>query len=239
MSHDPTAPHPKEAHASGHAAMLNWLRAGVLGANDGVVSIAGLVMGVAGATTQRTPILIAGVAGLVSGALSMAVGEYVSVSTQRDTEQALLAKERWELENMPDEELEELTQIYENKGLEPQLARQVAIQLTEKDALRAHAEVELNLDPDELTSPMAAALASFMAFALGALIPVLAILLPPPNLRVPVTIAAVAITLMITGFVSARIGGADPKRAVVRNVLGGVIAMLITFGVGRLVGTNV
>ena len=235
----PEAEHTGEAHADGHASMLNWLRAGVLGANDGVVSVAGLVMGVAGATTDRTPILIAGIAGIVSGALSMAVGEYVSVSTQRDTEQALLAKEKWELENLPEQELEELTQIYQDKGLEPHLAREVAVQLTEKDALRAHSEVELNLDPDELTSPLAAALASFAAFAVGALIPLLAILLPPPSLRVPVTVVAVALALLVTGYVSATVGGAQRSRAMLRNVCGGLLAMGITFGVGSLVGTSV
>lgn len=231
--------HTGEAHAAGHASMLNWLRAGVLGANDGVVSVAGLVMGVAGATTDRTPILIAGIAGIVSGALSMAVGEYVSVSTQRDTEQALIKKEKWELEHLPEHELEELTQIYQDKGLDRPLAEQVAVQLTEKDALRAHAEVELNLDPDELTSPIAAALASFFAFAVGALVPLLAILLPPPSARVWVTVIAVAIALLITGFVSAKVGGADRKRAMLRNVTGGLLAMAITFGVGSLVGTSV
>ena len=174
-------PHSGEAHDAGHAAKLNWLRAGVLGANDGIVSVAGLVMGVAGATAERTPIIIAGVAGIVSGALSMAVGEYVSVSTQLDSEKALLAKEKLELATMPDEELAELTQIYVDKGLDEPLAREVAVQLTEKDALRAHADAELNLDPDDLANPWTAAGASFVSFALGALIPLLAILLPSPS----------------------------------------------------------
>ena len=142
--------HPGEAHDSGHAAKLNWLRAGVLGANDGIVSVAGLVMGVAGATTDRTPIVIAGVAGIVSGALSMAVGEYVSVSTQLDSEKALLAKEKWELAHLPEQELAELADLYEDKGLEPALARQVAEQLTARDALRAHADIEFGIDPDAL-----------------------------------------------------------------------------------------
>lgn len=234
-----TTPHSGEAHDAGHAAKLNWLRAGVLGANDGIVSVAGLVMGVAGATADRTPIIIAGVAGIVSGALSMAVGEYVSVSTQLDSEKALLAKEKLELATMPDEELAELTQIYVDKGLDEPLAREVAVQLTEKDALRAHADAELNLDPDDLANPWTAAGASFVSFALGALIPLLAILLPSPSLRVPVTVVAVVIALAITGFVSARIGGAQRGRAVARNVGGGVLAMAITFGVGSLVGTGV
>ncbi|MCG7430325.1 VIT family protein [Dermacoccus nishinomiyaensis] len=234
-----TTPHSGEAHDAGHAAKLNWLRAGVLGANDGIVSVAGLVMGVAGATAERTPIIIAGVAGIVSGALSMAVGEYVSVSTQLDSEKALLAKEKLELATMPDEELAELTQIYVDKGLDEPLAREVAVRLTEKDALRAHADAELNLDPDDLANPWTAAGASFVSFALGALIPLLAILLPSPSLRVPVTVVAVVIALAITGFVSARIGGAQRGRAVARNVGGGALAMAITFGVGSLVGTGV
>lgn len=236
---DEAAPHAGEAHDAGHASKLNWLRAGVLGANDGIVSVAGLVMGVAGATSERTPILIAGVAGIVSGALSMAVGEYVSVSTQRDSEKALLAKEQWELTNMPEHELEELTQIYVDKGLDESLAHDVAVQLTEKDALRAHADAELNLDPDDLTNPWAAAIASFIAFALGALIPLLAILLPPPSARIPVTVAAVVVALAVTGYVSATMGGSNKAKALIRNVGGGVLAMAITFGVGALVGTNV
>ena len=231
--------HPGEAHDSGHAAKLNWLRAGVLGANDGIVSVAGLVMGVAGATTDRTPIVIAGVAGIVSGALSMAVGEYVSVSTQLDSEKALLAKEKWELAHLPEQELAELADLYEDKGLEPALARQVAEQLTARDALRAHAEVELGLDPDDLTNPWAAAGASFVSFALGALVPLLAILLPSPSLRVPVTVVAVVVALALTGWVSARVGGAQRGRAVARNVTGGSIAMGITFAVGSLVGSGV
>lgn len=231
--------HLGEAHDSTQATRLNWLRAGVLGANDGIVSVAGLVMGVAGATADRTPILVAGVAGIVSGALSMAVGEYVSVSTQRDSEKALLAKEAWELEHLPHEELDELTQIYVEKGLSPDLAREVAVSLTKKDALRAHADAELNLDPDELTNPWAAAFASLVSFTVGALVPLLAVLLITPGLRVPVTVAAVVIALAATGYVSARIGGADRGRAVVRNVGGGLVAMGVTFAVGSAVGTGI
>src|SRR3954451_22808698 len=172
-------PHAHEPHDSGAAAvLLNWLRAAVLGANDGIVSTAGLVMGVAGATTDRTAIFIAGLAGLVAGALSMAAGEYVSVSTQRDTEQALLAKERRELEEEPDEELAELAGLYMDKGLSEDTARQVALELTSHDALAAHAEVELGIDPDALTNPWQAALASMIAFTVGALLPMLMILLP-------------------------------------------------------------
>ena len=153
-------PHDDEPHDESLAARLNWLRAGVLGANDGIVSTAGLVVGVAGATTDRRAILVAGVAGLVAGAMSMAAGEYVSVSTQRDSEQALLAKERRELREEPEEELAELAGLYVQKGLAEDLALQVAEQLTEHDALGAHAEAELGIDPDDLTNPWHAALAS-------------------------------------------------------------------------------
>lgn len=231
--------HSGEAHTSGRSAQLNRLRAGVLGANDGIVSVAGLVMGVAGASTARTPILVAGVAGIVAGALSMATGEYVSVSTQLDSERALIAKERWELETMPEVELEELAQIYVDKGLDEELAHEVAVRLTETDALRAHADAELHLDPDELTNPWAAAWASLFAFTLGALVPVLAILLPGPSWRVPVTVAAVVLALALTGYASARMGDANPGRAVLRNVGGGLLAMGITFAVGSLVGTGI
>ena len=144
----PVEQHSGELHSGDISGRLNWLRAGVLGANDGIVSIAGLVVGVAGATSSRGVILTAGLAGLVAGALSMAGGEYVSVSTQRDTEQALLAKERWELEHLAEHELDELTEIYHSKGLSDQLARQVAIELTAHDALGAHAEAELGIDPN-------------------------------------------------------------------------------------------
>ena len=152
--------HQQEPHSQGLASRLNWLRAGVLGANDGIVSTAGLVVGVAGATSARSTILVAGLAGLVAGALSMAGGEYVSVSSQRDTERAALRQEEWELAKLPDHELEELAAIYVDKGLTPELARDVARQLTEHDALAAHAEAELGIDPDELTNPLHAAWSS-------------------------------------------------------------------------------
>src|SRR5690242_1583822 len=152
--------HPDEPHQVDLHGRLNWLRAGVLGANDGIVSTAGLVVGVAGATTAAGPILTAGIAGLVAGAVSMALGEYVSVSSQRDTERALLEKERGELADFPEEEFEELTELYRAKGLSETTARQVARELTEQDAFAAHADVELHLDPDELTNPWQAAGAS-------------------------------------------------------------------------------
>jgi VIT1/CCC1 family predicted Fe2+/Mn2+ transporter len=216
---------------------LNWLRAAVLGANDGIVSTAGVIVGVAGATIQRAPILTAGVAALVAGALSMGVGEYVSVSTQRDTEKALIAKEKRELTETPQEELEELAGIYEGKGLDADLAHEVAVQLTAHDALAAHAEVELQIDPDNLTSPWHAAGASMLAFFTGALLPLLAVLVTSPSWRVPVIGLAVMLALVLTGVTSARLGGMSPGRQVARNVVGGVVAMVVTYGIGTLVGT--
>jgi VIT1/CCC1 family predicted Fe2+/Mn2+ transporter len=231
--------HADEPHDQNHAARLNWLRAGVLGANDGIVSTAGLVIGVAAATTDRGAILTAGLAGLAAGAMSMAAGEYVSVSTQRDTERALLAKERRELAEMPEEELAELAALYEQRGLSPALAQKVAVELTEHDALAAHAEVELGIDPNALTNPWHAAWASMLAFTVGALLPLIAILLPTPTGRIPLTAASVVIALALTGWISARMGGAALRPAVVRNVGGGAVAMAVTYAIGSLVGVAV
>lgn len=217
---------------------LNWLRAGVLGANDGIISTAGLVVGVAGATTSRASILAAGVAGLLAGSLSMAAGEYVSVSSQRDSERAALETERQELAQEPEAELAELTELLEARGLSRRLAREAAEQLTERDALKAHARVELGIDPDELVNPWHAAFASLVAFTVGALLPLLAIVLPGPSERVPVTVAAVLVTLTLCGVISARLGGAPPVRAVLRNVAGGALAMTITYAVGTWLGTT-
>ena len=222
-----------------HASMLNKLRAAVLGANDGIISTAGLVMGVAGATTDTAALATAGIAGLVAGALSMAVGEYVSVSAQRDSERALLVKEEHELRTMPEEELEELTRLLQEKGMSDAVAREAARELTAHDALAAHADIELRLDPDDLTSPTHAAVSSLIAFALGALIPLLAMVLSPPSTRVVVTVVAVLLALFLTGFLSARAGDAPVARAIVRNVIGGVLAMGITFAIGTLVGTQI
>jgi VIT1/CCC1 family predicted Fe2+/Mn2+ transporter len=230
--------HDDEPHVWTTSHLLNWLRAAVLGANDGIVSVAGLVMGVAGATTDRNTIAVAGLAGLVAGALSMAAGEYVSVSTQRDTEQALLAKERRELEEEPEEELAELAALYRDKGLSEETARLVAIELTEHDALGAHAEVELGIDPNALANPWHAAWASMAAFTLGALLPLLMILLPS-DWRIAATALSVAVALALTGFVSARFTGALVGRAMLRNVAGGVLAMAITYAIGGLVGRNI
>jgi VIT1/CCC1 family predicted Fe2+/Mn2+ transporter len=217
---------------------LNWLRAGVLGANDGIVSVAGVAVGVAGATPDRSAIVVAGVAALVAGALSMAGGEYVSVSTQRDTERAALRLEKYELETMPEAEEKELAGIYEEKGLSPGLAAEVAHELTENDALEAHADAELGIDPDDLTSPWHAAWASLVAFTVGGLLPLLAIALPGVSVRVWSCAAAVVVGLVVTGVVSARLGNAGVGRAVVRNVGVGALTMLVTYLVGVLFGVT-
>ena len=231
-----TEPTHDEAHGGALGARLNWLRAAVLGANDGIVSTAGLVVGVAGATSDRSALLTAGLAGLLAGSLSMAAGEYVSVSTQRDSEKAALAQEKRELREQPEAELEELTELLEQRGLSRDVALEAAQQLTERDALRAHARVELGIDPDELTNPWHAAWASFLAFTAGALLPLLAIVLPPSGWRVPVTVVSVMGALVLTGWSSARLGAAAPGRAVLRNVGGGLLAMGVTYGVGVLLG---
>lgn len=233
---DVTEPTHDEAHGGALGARLNWLRAAVLGANDGIVSTAGLVVGVAGATSDRSALLTAGLAGLLAGSLSMAAGEYVSVSTQRDSEKAALAVEKRELKEQPEAELEELTELLEERGLTREVALEAAVQLTERDALRAHARVELGIDPDRLTNPWHAAWASFLAFTVGALLPLLAIVLPGAGWRVPVTVVSVLGALVLTGWSSARLGAADVGRAVLRNVGGGALAMGVTYGVGALLG---
>jgi len=229
--------HQDEPHVG--RSNLNWLRAGVLGANDGIVSVAGLVVGVAGATTDRGPLFIAGIAGLVAGAVSMALGEYVSVSTQRDAEHALLAKEQRELRDEPDAEFQELVAIYQAKGLQPGTARQVATELTEHDVLAAHLDAELHLDPESIANPWQAAGASALSFTVGALLPLLAILLPPPAWRVPVTFVAVLLALALTGAVSARIGGSPLKRGLLRVVIGGALGLAVTYAIGSLFGTAI
>lgn len=231
--------HSGEPHAGASAGRLNWLRAGVLGANDGIVSVAGIVLGVAGATAARGPIFTAGIAGLVAGAVSMALGEYVSVSSQRDSETAQLAQERRELAETPEEEFAELTALYEAKGLAPGTAQQVAAELTEHDAFAAHLDAELRIDPDDLANPVQAATASALAFTVGALLPLVAILVPPTGWRVPVTFIAVLAALAIAGGVSARIGASSISRAVLRVVVGGAAGLSLTYGIGHLVGTAI
>jgi VIT1/CCC1 family predicted Fe2+/Mn2+ transporter len=230
--------HENEPHGNDIAQRLNWLRAGVLGANDGIVSVAAIVVGVAGATAETGPILTAGAAGLVGGAISMALGEYVSVSSQSDSQKALIEKERRELEEEPEEELAELAAIYQSKGLSQDTAQAVARELTEHDALSAHLSAELNIDQEDIVSPWHAAFASAIAFVAGAILPMLAILLPPENIRVPLTFAAVLVALAATGSVGAWIGGSSKSRAAVRVVIGGALALAATFAIGNLLGAT-
>jgi vacuolar iron transporter family protein len=231
--------HEGEPHTDSLNNLLNRLRASVLGANDGIVSVAGIVMGFAGATTDRHLIFLGGMAGLVAGALSMAAGEYASVSTQRDTEQALIEKETRELAEEPEEELAELADLYRERGLSEKLAREVAVELTAHDALRSHLDIELGIDPDELTSPWQAAVASMVSFTAGALLPLLTILLFPHGVRAAVTVVAVTLALALTGFLSARIGEAPTRPAVVRNMVGGLLAMGVTYAIGALIGAGI
>lgn len=237
MSVPDSAPaHTTEPHESRLGQRLNWLRAGVLGANDGVVSIAGLVVGVAAATGERSAILAAGIAGTVAGAISMALGEYVSVSTQRDTERALLAKERFELDHYPSAELEELAGLYVAKGASPTTAMQLAVELTAHDAFAAHVDAELGIDPHDLTNPWQAAGSSAASFVVGALLPIFATIFAGPDLRIVVTAVTSIAALALTGLVSAVLGGARRAPAVGRLVIGGVAAMVLTYLLGQLIG---
>jgi len=221
-----------EEHRSG---VGGWLRAAVLGANDGIVSIASLVLGVAAADSGPGAVATAGVAGLVGGALSMAAGEYVSVSSQRDVEVSDLARERRELVESPAAERRELIEIYEAKGLSAALAEQVADALVAgDDPLRVHAREELRLDPDDLARPLQAAVVSALSFAIGAALPLAAILLTPATVRVPATLGGALLTLAILGGVSARLGRAPVARAVARVVIGGALAMGLTYGLGAV-----
>lgn len=226
--------HHHEPHTVKSTSKLNWLRASVLGANDGIVSVAGIVVGVAGASSNPHLILTAGIAGLVAGAISMAAGEYVSVSSSRDTEKAMLKKEKYELEHYPEEELEELAHLYEHKGLSSKTARLVAEELSAKDPYAAHIDAELNINPDDLTNPWQAAFASAASFLVGAIIPLVAILLFPQSIRIPMTFISVLIALAITGTISAKVSDANVLQATARVIIGGALAMIVTFGVGRL-----
>jgi VIT1/CCC1 family predicted Fe2+/Mn2+ transporter len=228
----------RERREEGLASRLNWLRAGVLGANDGIVSVAAIVVGVAGATSNNAPILTAGLAGLVGGAVSMALGEYVSVSSQRDTQRALIAKEQIALREQPEAELAQLAQLYQAKGLSAATARQVAAELTSRDALGAHLEARLHIDEDDVVSPWHAALASAVAFTLGGVLPLLAILLIHASVRIPITFVAVLVALALTGAAGARIGGSPAARATLRVVLGGALALAATYLIGHLLGAS-
>lgn len=216
-----------------------WLRASVLGANDGIISTAALILGVAASDASRTAVLTAGVAGLSAGALSMAMGEYISVSSQRDTERADIAKEVWELENVPERELAELTAIYMEKGLTRELAHEVAEQLTEKDALRIHLIEELGITEETVARPFQAAWSSMASFALGAALPLIAAAAAPAGARIITTLVVALLALLALGIAGAKAGGAKVLRPTVRVMLGGVIAMAITMAIGKAFGAVV
>ncbi|GIL89749.1 hypothetical protein Vretimale_16599 [Volvox reticuliferus] len=219
-----------------------WLRAFILGANDGLVSVAALMLGVGGGSESLSTMRLAGVASWIAGALSMAVGEYISVSSQRDTEEADIEKERQQQNRGPAaraRELQELTDIYIKRGLDPDLARKVAEQLTEKDVIRAHARDELGIDIDELANPLQAAGVSALAFTAGALIPLLAgAFLSDPRIRLVAVAVASLVGLAAFGLVGALLGGAKPFIGAMRVVFGGCLAMAITFGIGHVLGAN-
>ncbi|WP_421119488.1 VIT family protein [Aquihabitans daechungensis] len=227
--------HHHEEH-TGHRGA--WLRAGVLGANDGLLSTASILVGVASASADRSMLLATGVAALVAGAGSMAIGEYSSVSSQRDAEQADLAVEAEELRTVPKAELAELTGIYQRRGLEPALARQVAEALSAHDALTAHARDELGIDPDGLSRPMEASIVSAGSFSVGALIPILVVLVSA-SVRVPAVVISTLIGLGALGAIGARLGGAPPGRPALRVLVGGAAAMALAWGVGQAFNVSV
>ena len=225
-----------ERHRGSRAA---WLRAAVLGANDGLISTASLVVGVAAAENTRSAILVAGIAGLTAGALSMAAGEYVSVSSQLDTERADLAREQRELAAAPDAELDELTDIYERRGLSADLAREVASELSKRDRLSVHARDELGIEVTRLARPVQASAVSALSFISGALLPVLIVAFAPASARMIVTVVATLLGLVLLGSVGAQLGGAPRGRAAARVFVGGSLALLIALGIGRLTGAAV
>lgn len=226
---------PKTA-AQENASRLNWLRAGILGANDGIVSVAATMVGVAGATTALAPLVYAGAAAVAGGAISMALGEYVSVASSSDAQRSLIARQKRLLKENPAQELEELTQIYERKGLSREMASEVANELSGHDALRAHLEAELHMSEEEVLSPWHAAIASFVAFLVGAMLPFLVAVLVPSPFKIPITFATVLIALALTGFTGAKLGDANPVRAMFRVVLGGALALTATFAIGAMLG---
>lgn len=226
-----------ERHDEGHFShRIGLLRAMVLGANDGIISTACLILGVAAADAERGTIITAGIAALVAGAASMAIGEYVSVSSQRDSEQADIAKEMWELEHTPEHELDELTAIYKGKGLTQELARAVAIQLTKEDALKVHMAEELGISQLTLARPLQASVSSALSFSLGAAIPLIAVSVASASQRITTTVLVALLTLVALGLASSKAGGAQPLKPTLRVLVGGAIAMAFTMAVGSLVG---
>jgi VIT1/CCC1 family predicted Fe2+/Mn2+ transporter len=228
--------HHHEEHAGHRAA---WLRAAVLGANDGLLSTASILVGVAAASADRSMLLATGVAALVAGAGSMAIGEYSSVSSQRDAERADLAVEAEELRTVPKAELAELTGIYLRRGLEPALARQVAEALSEQDALTAHARDELGIDPEQLARPLEASVVSAGSFSVGALLPILVVLVVGAAIRVPAVVISALVGLGALGAIGARLGGAPPGRPALRVLVGGAAAMALAWGVGQAFNVSV
>jgi vacuolar iron transporter family protein len=226
--------HP-EAHVTGRS---NWLRAAVMGANDGIVSTAALVVGVAAASATREPVVIAAVSGLLAGAASMAVGEYVSVASARDAQQADVAREAVELATDPEGELAELAGIYEARGVSRATALAVATELTAADALGAHARDELGITESLSARPLEAGLASAAAFSAGGVVPLLAVLFAPTGAVLATVVVATTLALLVLGVLSAAAGRARPTRAVARILIGGAAAMLITFGGGALLGSG-
>lgn len=217
----------------------NWLRAAVLGANDGILSTASVAVGIAAASTTRDPVILASVAALVAGALSMAAGEYVSVSSQSDLEKSDLAREKEELETMPEEELKELAQIYEERGLRPETAMEVAIQLTDHDALLAHARDELGISDLTEANPLQAAFASSLAFLAGGALPVLVSVFSPLEWMVPAQYLVATLALALLGYAAATTGGTPALRPIIRITFWGTMAMGLTALVGYLFGVNV
>ena len=217
---------------------IGWLRAAVLGANDGIVSTASLIVGVASASAASHDILIAGVAGMVAGAMSMAAGEYVSVSSQADTEQSDLARERRELDDDPEAELNELTQIYVQRGVDRTLAREISIQLMKKDALGTHAREELGISEMTAARPVLAAFTSAGTFSLGAILPLLTALICPADILIPAVSVASLIFLGLLGAIGAKAGGANIPKATMRVMFWGALAMALTAGIGTLFGTT-
>lgn len=218
---------------------LNWLRAGVLGANDGIVSTAAIIFGVAGASATHATVMLAGTAAVAAGAMSMAVGEYVSVSTQRDLEEAELARQRADIARDPERELNILARLFEQRGVAPDLAAEVAKEMSDKDALSVHARAELGIDPDNVTNPRSAAAASMLSFTLGGVIPIAAMLMSPRAIAIWTAGAAVLVAMALTGFVSAQLGKTPVWRSVARNVIGGLLAIAITYGFGKIAGTRI
>jgi len=236
---DPPVPAIVAPESARILSTLNWLRAGVLGANDGIVSTAAIIFGVAGASATHETIMLAGIAAVAAGAMSMAVGEYVSVSTQRDLEEAELQREKVELARDPEGQLAILTRLFEQRGVTATVAAEVAREMSEKDALSVHARAELGIDPQNVTNPWAAALASMLSFIVGGAIPIGALLLSPGAIEIWIAGVAVLIAMALTGFISARLGRTPVGRSVLRNVVGGLLALAITYGVGKVAGTQV